>query len=148
MDTGTFSSNHCRVEAKNTFCRNVTIYGHCRYENSELIFYGRRHLNANFSVNAACPYVHDPARLNNPQMQNENIKKRFNVDSPSFTPLQPATNGALTPAPRSAAISPKAANAAVFTPKSQRSSRAPFSYVTVNFLCACKHTQVWIAFVS
>ena len=21
-------------EAKNTFCRNVTIYGHCRYENS------------------------------------------------------------------------------------------------------------------
>ncbi|OCL10176.1 PAB-dependent poly(A)-specific ribonuclease subunit PAN3 [Glonium stellatum] len=90
-------------EAKNTFCRNVTIYGHCRYENT-------------------CLYVHDPAKLNNPQMQNENIKKRFNVDSPSFTPLQPATNGALTPAPRSAAISPKAANAAVFTPKSQRSN--------------------------
>ena len=22
------------LEAKNTFCRNVTIYGHCRYENS------------------------------------------------------------------------------------------------------------------
>lgn len=22
------------LEVKNTFCRNVTIYGHCRYENS------------------------------------------------------------------------------------------------------------------
>ncbi|KAF2259909.1 hypothetical protein CC78DRAFT_536747 [Lojkania enalia] len=86
-------------EAKNTFCRNVTIYGHCRYENT-------------------CPYIHDPSKLN----QNENAKKRFNVDSPSFTPLQASTNGSLTPSSRSAAISPKAANAAVFTPKSQRST--------------------------
>ena len=65
----------------------------------------------------ACPYIHDPAKLG----QSENTKKRFNVDSPSFTPLQTSTNGSLTPAARSAAISPKAANAAVFTPKSQRS---------------------------
>ncbi|KAF2466335.1 uncharacterized protein BDR25DRAFT_237318 [Lindgomyces ingoldianus] len=86
-------------EAKNTFCRNVTIYGHCRYENT-------------------CPYIHDPSKLN----QNENMKKRFNVDSPSFTPLQASTNGSLTPSSRNAAISPKAANAAVFTPKSQRST--------------------------
>ncbi|KAF1954696.1 hypothetical protein CC80DRAFT_416623 [Byssothecium circinans] len=86
-------------EAKNTFCRNVTIYGHCRYENT-------------------CPYIHDPAKMN----QNENIKKRFNVDSPSFTPLQASTNGSLTPSSRGAAISPKAANAAIFTPKSQRST--------------------------
>ncbi|UPX16658.1 PAB-dependent poly(A)-specific ribonuclease subunit 3 [Ascochyta rabiei] len=86
-------------EAKNTFCRNVTIYGHCRYENT-------------------CPYIHDHAKLS----QNENAKKRFNVDSPSFTPLQASTNGSVTPSSRSAAISPKAANAAVFTPKSQRSA--------------------------
>ncbi|EUC41013.1 hypothetical protein COCMIDRAFT_107319 [Bipolaris oryzae ATCC 44560] len=86
-------------EAKNTLCRNVTIYGHCRYENT-------------------CPYIHDNLKLN----QNENTKKRFNVDSPSFTPLQANTNGSVTPSPRSAAISPKAANAAVFTPKSQRST--------------------------
>ncbi|KAF2740750.1 PAB-dependent poly(A)-specific ribonuclease subunit PAN3 [Polyplosphaeria fusca] len=86
-------------EAKNTFCRNVTIYGHCRYENT-------------------CPYIHDPSKLTS----NENMKKRFNVDSPSFTPLQASTNGSLTPSSRSAAISPKAANAAVFTPKSQRST--------------------------
>ncbi|KAF1947491.1 hypothetical protein EJ02DRAFT_91414 [Clathrospora elynae] len=86
-------------EAKNTLCRNVTIYGHCRYENT-------------------CPYIHDNAKL----AQSENAKKRFNVDSPSFTPLQPSTNGSVTPSTRSAAISPKAANAAVFTPKSQRSA--------------------------
>ncbi|KAH6644555.1 PAB-dependent poly(A)-specific ribonuclease subunit PAN3 [Boeremia exigua] len=86
-------------EAKNTFCRNVTIYGHCRYENT-------------------CPYIHDHAKL----PAAENPKKRFNVDSPAFTPLQPATNGQATPAARSAAISPKAASAAVFTPKSQRST--------------------------
>ncbi|KAF2271612.1 PAB-dependent poly(A)-specific ribonuclease subunit PAN3 [Westerdykella ornata] len=90
-------------ETKNTFCRNVSIYGHCRYENSEWL---------------ACPYIHDPSKLN----QNENTKKRFNVDSPSFTPLQPSTNGSLTPSARGSAISPKAANAAVFTPKSQRSN--------------------------
>ncbi|KAL1800979.1 hypothetical protein ACET3X_001321 [Alternaria dauci] len=86
-------------EAKNTLCRNVTIYGHCRYENT-------------------CPYIHDVLKLG----QNENAKKRFNVDSPSFTPLQASTNGSVTPSSRSAAISPKAANAAVFTPKSQRST--------------------------
>ncbi|KAF2197786.1 PAB-dependent poly(A)-specific ribonuclease subunit PAN3 [Delitschia confertaspora ATCC 74209] len=86
-------------ETKNTFCRNVTIYGHCRYEHT-------------------CPYIHDPSKLN----QNENMKKRFNVESPSFTPLQASTNGSLTPSSRNAAISPKAANAAIFTPKSQRST--------------------------
>ncbi|KAF2749573.1 hypothetical protein M011DRAFT_457016 [Sporormia fimetaria CBS 119925] len=65
-----------------------------------------------------CPYVHDPHKANS----NENVKKRFNVDSPSFTPLKPSTNGALTPTARGTAISPKAANAAIFTPKSQRSA--------------------------
>ncbi|OAL05143.1 PAB-dependent poly(A)-specific ribonuclease subunit PAN3 [Phaeosphaeriaceae sp. SRC1lsM3a] len=88
-------------EAKNTFCRNVTIYGHCRYENSK------------------CQSPHLPDAV---LSQNENVKKRFNVDSPSFTPLTTASNGAVTPSTRNAAISPKAANAAVFTPKSQRST--------------------------
>jgi PAB-dependent poly(A)-specific ribonuclease subunit 3 len=59
--------------------------------------------------------------------QNENAKKRFNVDSPAFTPLQATTNGAVTPSSRSAAISPKAANAAVFTPQKQRSSESSAS---------------------
>jgi PAB-dependent poly(A)-specific ribonuclease subunit 3 len=70
-------------------------------------------------VYLACPYIH-----NGKAAQNENAKKGFNVDSPSFTPLQASTNGSVTPSSRSAAISPKAANAAVFTPKSQRSSES------------------------
>lgn len=64
------------------------------------------------------------------QNQNENVKKRFNVDSPSFTPLQPNTNGTVTPSARGAAISPKAANAAIFTPKSQRSSESAYQSMT------------------
>lgn len=47
-------------------------------------------------------------------------QQRLNVDSPTFTPLQPATNGAVSNA-RVVAISPKAANAKIFTPKSQKS---------------------------
>lgn len=82
----------------NILCRNVTIYGHCRHEHN------------------GCVFQHDPSKI--AQQQADNAKKRFNVDSPSFTPLQPSTNG-VTSSPRATTISPKAANAAVFTPKSQ-----------------------------
>ncbi|KAL9076699.1 MAG: hypothetical protein Q9157_003568, partial [Trypethelium eluteriae] len=44
-------------------------------------------------------------------------KKRFNVDSPAFKPLGPMTNGNSSGA-KSASISPQAAGAAIFTPKS------------------------------
>ncbi|KAK7543868.1 PAB-dependent poly(A)-specific ribonuclease subunit PAN3 [Phyllosticta citricarpa] len=81
----------------NILCRNVTIYGHCRHEHN------------------GCVFQHDPSKI--ASAQSENVKKRFNVDSPSFTPLQPASNGAAS-SPRATTISPKAANAAVFTPKS------------------------------
>ncbi|KAK7535373.1 PAB-dependent poly(A)-specific ribonuclease subunit PAN3 [Phyllosticta citribraziliensis] len=81
----------------NILCRNVTIYGHCRHEHN------------------GCVFQHDPSKI--ASAQSENVKKRFNVDSPSFTPLQPAPNGAAS-SPRATTISPKAANAAVFTPKS------------------------------
>ncbi|KKY20417.1 putative pabp1-dependent polyspecific ribonuclease subunit pan3 [Diplodia seriata] len=81
----------------NILCRNVTIYGHCRHEHN------------------GCVFQHDPSKI---AQQAENAKKRFNVDSPSFTPLQPNTNGVAS-SPRQTTISPKAANAAIFTPKSQ-----------------------------
>ncbi|KAF2462013.1 PAB-dependent poly(A)-specific ribonuclease subunit PAN3 [Lineolata rhizophorae] len=89
-----------RENAKNTLCRNVTIFGHCKYANS------------------GCAFNHDPSKFGNSpnSHQNDSAKKKFNVDSPSFTPLQPASNGASSSS-RSATISPKAANAAVFTPK-------------------------------
>jgi hypothetical protein len=113
------------LEVKNTFCRNVTIYGHCRYENSTstpLLPHASLQPSSWVTTNTrpACPYIHDVTKLST--HANENMQKsRFTGDSPAFTPLQAATNGTLTPGARSAAISPKAAKAAVFTPKSQRS---------------------------
>ncbi|KAF2756818.1 hypothetical protein EJ05DRAFT_453718 [Pseudovirgaria hyperparasitica] len=94
-------------DAKHTLCRNVVIYGHCRYENS------------------GCNFQHDRAKISSSGSQNDS-KKKFNADSPAFqpTPLQSTTNLQLSAngassTPRNATISPKALNAAIFTPKSQ-----------------------------
>ena len=58
-----------------------------------------------------------------------NQKKALNVDSPSFTPTLLSANGTNS-AKKPAAISPKAANAAVFLPKSIASSQShPLSWL-------------------
>ena len=44
------------------------------------------------------------------------VKKRFNIASPSFTPSSLAVNGNHTP-PKTLGLSPKAANAAPFKPR-------------------------------
>ncbi|KKY20858.1 putative pab-dependent polyspecific ribonuclease subunit pan3 [Phaeomoniella chlamydospora] len=76
-----------RENAKDTLCRNVTIYGKCRYEDKGM---------------------HASSR---------NLRKGLNVDSPSFTPSLLSVNGANS-GKKSTTISPKAASAAVFMPKS------------------------------
>ncbi|PNS17397.1 hypothetical protein CAC42_7080 [Sphaceloma murrayae] len=87
-----------RENAKNILCRNMTIYGSCRAQNN------------------GCPFSHDVSRF---EGSNDATKRFLSVDSPSFTPLTPATNNqSLKPI----GISPKAAAAAIFTP---RSSAAP-----------------------
>ncbi|OQD78146.1 hypothetical protein PENDEC_c001G04119 [Penicillium decumbens] len=86
-----------RENAKDTLCRNVTIYGRCRYEDK------------------GCAFNHDPHRLNAANQSDSN-KKRFNVDSPSFTPSLLSGNGTSGPK-KSNPISPKAANAAPFQPR-------------------------------
>ncbi|KAL8676738.1 MAG: hypothetical protein Q9186_006770 [Xanthomendoza sp. 1 TL-2023] len=61
--------------------------------------------------------------------QTESVKKRFNVDSPSFTPASLAVNGNQTKS-KATGISPKFANAAPFKPKgiaSRPASTAPSS---------------------
>ncbi|KAK2792891.1 PAB-dependent poly(A)-specific ribonuclease subunit 3 [Onygenales sp. PD_12] len=83
-----------RENAKDTLCRNVTIYGRCRYEDK------------------GCAFNHDPLRVNAPHSAES--KKRFNVDSPSFTPS--LLNGSAA-SKKTATISPKAASAAPFLPK-------------------------------
>ncbi|KAJ9300554.1 hypothetical protein DTO271G3_1718 [Paecilomyces variotii] len=86
--------------AKDTLCRNVTIYGRCRYEDK------------------GCAFNHDPHKLNSAHHSDSNgSKKRLNVDSPSFTPSLLAANGTST-TKKTTTISPKAANAAPFLPKS------------------------------
>ncbi|KAJ5774782.1 hypothetical protein N7457_009678 [Penicillium paradoxum] len=87
--------------AKDTLCRNVTIYGRCRYEDKGI----------------GCAFNHDPSKLNANQADS---KKRFNVDSPSFTPSLLSGNGVSAPK-KSTAISPKAASAAPFQPRTTSS---------------------------
>ncbi|QDS77819.1 hypothetical protein FKW77_005997 [Venturia effusa] len=92
-----------RENSKNTLCRNIGIYGHCRYENE------------------GCAFNHDQHSLKPLSGTMEN--RRLNVDSPSFKPLATvASNGA-----RGTTISPKAANAAPFTPKHNTPSLSPHS---------------------
>ncbi|PYI23074.1 PAB-dependent poly(A)-specific ribonuclease subunit pan3 [Aspergillus japonicus CBS 114.51] len=86
--------------AKDTLCRNVTIYGRCRYEDK------------------GCAFNHDPHKVNSYA-----DRKRLNVDSPSFTPTLLSSNGssptiASATMKKTATISPKAANAAPFQPRS------------------------------
>ncbi|RAL63532.1 hypothetical protein DID88_003576 [Monilinia fructigena] len=87
-----------RENAKDTLCRNVLIYGHCRYEDQ------------------GCAFNHDPNKglggvIDQP-------KKTLNVDSPSFTPAAiPTTN-------KASSITSQAVNAAPFTPRKLASGTA------------------------
>ncbi|ETI19969.1 hypothetical protein G647_08984 [Cladophialophora carrionii CBS 160.54] len=102
-----------RETAKDTLCRNVTIYGKCRYEDKGCAF---NHTIEKPSSDAG-------------QMDSQS-KKVLNVDSPSFTPSFLSPNGAATVVAAAkkpaAGISPKAASAAPFMPKAiiSRSSNA------------------------
>ncbi|KKK21253.1 hypothetical protein P175DRAFT_0499579 [Aspergillus ochraceoroseus IBT 24754] len=93
-----------RENAKDTLCRNVTIYGRCRYEDK------------------GCAFNHDPHKINSANQFDSN-KKRLNVDSPSFTPSLLPSNGSSSPTiststmKKNTTISPKAASAAPFQPR-------------------------------
>ncbi|GJN81959.1 PAB-dependent poly(A)-specific ribonuclease subunit 3 [Purpureocillium lilacinum] len=81
-------------ENKETLCRNVLIYGHCRYEDQ------------------GCTFSHDLNKNNNGN-QIDMSKKALNVESPSFTPagIQPTVTKKPT-------FSTQAASAPAFTPRS------------------------------
>ncbi|APA12068.1 hypothetical protein sscle_08g068380 [Sclerotinia sclerotiorum 1980 UF-70] len=87
-----------RENAKDTLCRNVLIYGHCRYEDQ------------------GCAFNHDPNKGLGGGV--DQPKKALNVDSPSFTPAAlPASN-------KGASVISQAANAAPFTPRGLASGTA------------------------
>ncbi|KIX07740.1 uncharacterized protein Z518_02394 [Rhinocladiella mackenziei CBS 650.93] len=98
-----------RENAKETLCRNVTIYGKCRYEDK------------------GCAFSHNIEKAASDNGQNESqSKKTLNVDSPSFTPSFLSPNGANATVKKTPGISPQAASAAPFMPKAiiSRSSNA------------------------
>ncbi|PBP22146.1 PAB-dependent poly(A)-specific ribonuclease subunit PAN3 [Diplocarpon rosae] len=76
--------------SKDTLCRNVTIYGHCRWEDS------------------GCVFSHDPNKTISSQAD---VKKSLSFDSPSFTPSTLPASG------KASSISSQAAAAAPFTPR-------------------------------
>ncbi|KAK4649643.1 PAB-dependent poly(A)-specific ribonuclease subunit 3 [Podospora bellae-mahoneyi] len=80
-------------DTKDTLCRNVVIYGHCRY------------------MDTTCNFNHDQ---NKPASGPSDFlsKKSFNADSPSFTP-----SGQNLGQAKKTTLSSQAANAAPFTPR-------------------------------
>ncbi|QUC21824.1 uncharacterized protein UV8b_06065 [Ustilaginoidea virens] len=80
-----------RAEHKETLCRNVLIYGHCRYEDQ------------------GCTFSHDQTK--NSINPSDMSRKALNVESPSFTPAN------LQSAAKKATFSTQAANAPTFTPR-------------------------------
>ncbi|KAK9442388.1 PAB-dependent poly(A)-specific ribonuclease subunit PAN3 [Metarhizium brunneum] len=87
-----------RAENRDTLCRNVLIYGHCRYEDQ------------------GCTFSHDQNKNNSnpPDMS----RKALNVESPSFTPAN------LQSAGKKPTFSTQAANAPAFTPRGLGASPA------------------------
>lgn len=151
--------SHFLENAKDTLCRNVTIYGRCRYEDkgtANRFLFPLHIIDYELDLTAhpkGCAFNHDPQKMN-PANNSDRLgysyswktqhlcawngqwlicdfqfsRKRFNVDSPSFTPSLLSANGstATTPTKKTATISPKAANAAPFQPRGV-SSRMVFS---------------------
>ncbi|OAA43548.1 PAB-dependent poly(A)-specific ribonuclease subunit PAN3 [Beauveria brongniartii RCEF 3172] len=82
-------------ENKETLCRNVLIYGHCRYEDQ------------------GCTFSHDQHKANSQnQNQQDPSKKSLNVESPSFTPANLGPTAAVKKS-----FTSQAANAPSFTPR-------------------------------
>ncbi|KAK0633724.1 hypothetical protein B0T14DRAFT_415424 [Immersiella caudata] len=80
-------------ENKETLCRNVLIYGHCRYEDQ------------------GCTFNHDNNSNKNSSQADFGPKKSFNVESPSFTPSIQQQGS------KKSTFSSQAASAAPFTPR-------------------------------
>ena len=116
--------------AKDVLCKNVTIYGYCRYENkgSQIGLASCSHF---LMLCQGCAFNHDPNRNSaatersgaptrrgidaQTYAETTSTKTRFNVDSPSFRPSTLAPNGTGIGA-KSFGLSPKAANATPFEP--------------------------------
>ncbi|EFE38916.1 hypothetical protein TRV_06435 [Trichophyton verrucosum HKI 0517] len=116
--------------AKDTLCRNVTIYGRCRYEDKGVQLDRLRSL-ARQQTSPAQPDPNSQTLPLKATMDSSCLassssgagvkQKRLNVESPSFTPSTTPNNGtaptSAVTAKKPATLSPKAAGAAPFLPK-------------------------------
>lgn len=126
------SASREKENAKDTLCRNVTIYGHCRYEEKggHIQIQSFRNQPADLVMKGVLSTTTQsslrPPTIRWRSVQSQlpilaemlcsclsSVKKRFNVDSPSFTPASLTVNGAS----KTPGLSPKAANAAPFKPR-------------------------------
>lgn len=98
-----------RENARNILCRNMTLYGSCRTQNTGNLSCPL--LADRVLTWTGCPYSHEVTRF---EPQQDNARRFLNVESPSFTPLSPVNNNNQVTKP---GISPKAAAAAIFTPR-------------------------------
>lgn len=117
-----------RENQKNIPCRNITIYGNCRYENEGCAFnHDRAALGglppANTNTQSVVFVGNQAVDGYKAYLASRTLRPRMNADSPAFTPTQTSPNGSQANLARSTTISPKAANAAVFTPKTNKSSK-------------------------
>lgn len=94
-----------RRDKDSTLCRNILIYGKCRYENQGCNFNhdGSRNNHASSSNNS---------NNSNTSNSSDAAKRALNGDSPSFTP-----SSLITQSTKKSTLPSQAASAAVFTPR-------------------------------
>ncbi|KAF3181480.1 PAB-dependent poly(A)-specific ribonuclease subunit 3 [Orbilia oligospora] len=113
------SPRRSKGEAANqTQCRNIVIYGYCRYQDRGCIF---NHDTSNISPSKNPASPGQPGNHINADMS----KRKLNVESASFTPGQsPSFGNAVMASPPQSKLSTKALEAAVFTPRMSALSAA------------------------
>ncbi|KAM0524878.1 hypothetical protein ACHAPE_000983 [Trichoderma viride] len=93
---------------RDTLCRNILIYGHCRYEDQGCIF---MHDQTRGNSSQAGSSQASSSQPSSSQQDNGSTKKTLNVESPSFTP------STLQPVQRKPTFSSQAVTAPSFTPR-------------------------------
>lgn len=107
--------------AKGTLCKNILIYGYCKYENKGCAFSHRRNNNANLGPGAT------PAKSVATTPTSD--KRKFNVNTPSFQPSTAPVQGL---ANKFAGLLPKVKDIPVFVPSGTPASPAQSTPSTGN----------------
>lgn len=100
--------------AKNIPCKNVLIYGYCKYENKGCVFNHNRGSNSPTEAQGNGNSVNAGAgqNRNNSGYSGSETRKRFNLDTPSF---QPGSSG-ISSGSKYSSMSPKLNDIPVFVP--------------------------------